>query len=153
MNLKNNRGYVITDISIAIIILLVLIPVIMGMVYGINTSKHVTEIKTEAINIATNTIEAAKLLPMENDTPESFILNTVKTDIYDNKMTINENEPKAVIETDKASYMLEVNVIDYKEGKENDDSIEYNVVKTVTVTVTYKNRGEEKQIELSTVVK
>ena len=149
MNLKNNKGYVMSDISIAVIILLILVPVIMGIVYGINSTKKATEIKSEALNIAINTIEAAKGLNIE-DVDEENILENVKDSVYGNTMTIEEeteNEETTytgIIETEKAGYIVKSEVVDY-ENK--------NVVKTVTVTVRFKAQGEEKQIELSTVVK
>ena len=158
MNLKNNKGYVITDVSIAIIILLILVPVIMGMVFGIGSSKIATEIKSEAINIAINTIEAAKGLNIDDVGVEN-ILENVKESVYKNKMTIEEETENqqttytGIIETEKASYKLHASVKDYKEGKEDDENIIANFVKTVTVTVQYKIRGEDKTIELNTVVK
>lgn len=155
MNLKNNKGYVITDISIAVIILLILVPVIMGIVYGIGASKLSTEVKSEAINIAINTIEESKLLPFDetalnNITPEVYILNNVKSKIYHEQMDVEVEGKNAVINTDKASYKLEIQVTDYNTINSEADE---NIVKIVKATVTYKIRGEEKQIELSTVVK
>lgn len=146
MNLKNNKGYVITDVSIAIIILLIFIPVIMGMVYGIDTSKLSTEIKSEAINIAINTIEAAKGLPIEDVTQGNILTEVSNMGTYNNA---DITGTIVVIETSKASYKLEVNVEDYNTINNNADS---NVVKTVTAIVTYKVKGTEKNIELSTVV-
>ena len=148
MNLKNNKGYVITDVSIGVIILLILVPVIMGLIYGINTSKLSAEVKTEAISIAVNTVEAAKGLPMEEVTQGGVLTAVSNMDTYKNKATITGTT--AVIETNKASYKLEVNVQDYNEINNNANP---NVVKTVIAKVTYKVKGEEKNIELSTVVK
>lgn len=149
MNLKNNKGYVITDVSIAIIILLIFIPVIMGMVYGIDTSKLSTEIKSEAINIAINTIEAAKGLPIEEVTQSNVLTEVSNMEAFET-YTISNKDTKTIIETNKASYELEVNVVDYNTINNNADP---NVVKTVTAKVTYKIKGTEKNIELSTVVK
>lgn len=149
MNLKNNKGYVITDVSIAIIILLIFIPVIMGMVYGIDTSKLSTEIKSEAINIAINTIEAAKGLPIEEVTQSNVLTEVSNMEAFET-YTISNKDTKTIIETNKASYELEVNVVDYNTSNNNADP---NLVKTVTATVTYKVKGTEKNIELSTVVK
>ena len=36
MNLKKNNGFVGVDISVAVIILLILVPTITGMIYNIN---------------------------------------------------------------------------------------------------------------------
>ena len=156
MNLRNNKGYVITDVSIAVIILLILVPVIMGMVYGIGASKLATEVKSEAINIAINTIEESKLLPfdenaLDNKSPEVYILNNVQSKIYHvEHMSVDENEKNAVINTDKASYKLEIQVTDYNTINTEADE---NIVKMVKATVEYKIRGETKKVELSTVIK
>ena len=149
MNLKNNKGYVITDVSIAIIILLILIPVIMGLVYGIDTSKLSSEIKSEAINIAINTIEAAKGLPIEEVTPSNILTELSNMEAFED-YDIRNIDTKTVIEAKKANYELEINVVDYNTTNNNANP---NVVKTVTATVTYKIKGTEKNIELSTVVK
>ena len=88
MNFKNNKGYVITDVSISIIILLILIPVIMGMVYKVNTTKRATESKAEAINILVNTLEAAKgigvtdLVDSGETTAKKLIFEKIKRKIF-----------------------------------------------------------------------
>ena len=158
MKLQKNKGYVMTDASIAIIILLILVPTIMGIVYSIGVTKRATETKSEAINIVTNAIEAAKGISL-SELNEQAILNSIKTDIYTDKMTINEETVdenaiyKGIIKTNKASYQVTTNVVDYKDGKQDDDTIVENVVKTVTATVKYRLSGTDQEISLSTVVK
>ena len=73
MNFKNNKGYVVVDATIAVIILMILIPVLMGMVYRVNLTNHETKIKAEVINILVNTIETAKGIELENLTEEKVI--------------------------------------------------------------------------------
>ena len=73
MNLRNNKGYVIEDISIAIIIILILVPVIMGIIFSINSSKNTEDIKSEALNILTNTMEIAKANNLEELTVTKII--------------------------------------------------------------------------------
>lgn len=158
MKLRNNKGYVMTDASIAIIILLILVPTIMAMVYNVNATRRATEAKSEAINIVTNAIEAAKGISL-SELNDQAILESIQTDIYNNKMTINEetvdekNIYKGIIKTDKASYKIFINIVDYKDGKQNDDTIIENVVKTVTATVKFRINGTDKEISLSTVLK
>ena len=55
----------------------------------------------------------------------------------------------AVLEFDNVAYKLEIQITDYNET--NTDA-EPNKVKTVKSIVTYKIGGEEKQVELSTVI-
>ena len=44
MNLRSNKGFVTEDVAIAIIILLIIVPVIMGIVFSINSSKNAEDI-------------------------------------------------------------------------------------------------------------
>ena len=90
MKLRNNKGYVMTDATIAILIALILVPTIMGIVYSIRTTKRASETKTGALNIATNALEIAKGIELE-ELDESEILSSLKSAIYKEKMTINEN--------------------------------------------------------------
>ena len=182
MNLKNDRGYVITDVSISIIILLILVPVITAMVYKVNTIKRATESKAEAINILVNTLEAAKGIGItdlvdteENETTdlgekkittaEEKIFGKLDTDIYkaennNGKISFKENEENeenntksAIIETDKAKYMLLVEITDFAVSNDAPPDVETGVVKTVKATVNYKVNGNDKEIDLSTVIK
>lgn len=156
MNLRNNKGYVLTDVSVSIIILLIIVPVIMGIVYQISITQRTIETKTEAINIAVNAIEAAKGISIE-ELDEEKIIDVIKED--ENKTyTITddvEDSKKIILKTfdknsdDKFSYQLSLNVEDF--GVTSGESP--NVVKTVNAVVKYRIKGEDKEIKLSTVVK
>lgn len=144
MNFKNNKGYVVVDATIAVIIFMILIPVLMGMVYRVNLTNHETKIKAEVINILVNTIETAKGIELENLTEEK-VINKLQ-DTY----TISKTSNSAVITTSIASYKLKVSVVDYHDT--HSDAKE-NVLKTVKAVVTYKIGNKEKTMDLSTVVK
>lgn len=144
MNFKNNKGYVVVDATIAVIIFMILIPVLMGMVYRVNLTNHETKIKAEVINILVNTIETAKGIELENLTEEK-VINKLQ-DTY----TISKTSNSAVITTFIASYKLKVSVVDYHDT--HSDAKE-NVLKTVKAVVTYKIGNKEKTMDLSTVVK
>ena len=156
MNLRNNKGYVLTDVSVSIIILLIIVPVIMGIVYQISITQRTIETKTEAINIAVNAIEAAKGISIE-ELDEEKIIDVIKED--ENKTyTITddvEDSKKIILKTldkkseDKFSYQLSLSVEDF--GVTSGESP--NVVKTVNAVVKYRIKGEDKEIKLSTVVK
>lgn len=164
MKLKNNKGYVITDVSISIIILLILVPVIMGMVYKTETIKRATESKAEAINIAVNTLEAAKGIGVtdlvdtqvnENViTAKKLIFEKIKEDVYNEKISFEENNTQsAVINDTKGSYVVLLEITDFATSEDAPEDVRSNIVKTVKVTVRYKVNGEEKEINLSTVLK
>ena len=144
MNLKNNKGYVSVDISIAVIVLLILVPTIMGIVFSINHAQNTSDIKTGAVNIAVNTIEASKTIDLSKSDADNQveILNKLSDDVYKGQIDISTTP--AVITTNTAFYKLEVNVTDYKGD---------NIVKTVKAIVTYKAGNKEESIDLSAVVK
>lgn len=157
MNLKNNKGYVLTDISIAVIILLILVPVIMGIVYNMNSTRNAADIKAGALNIATNALEAAKGTDLDSEDFRGLVLTEVKN-IYDansnkDKDTEIDNENgTATIYLKNASYQLLFEVKDYADDEENHPNAFENMVKTVTATVSYRIRGQEQSINIKTVI-
>ncbi len=155
MNLKNNKGYVITDASIAIIILLILVPVIMGLVYGIGITKRSTEVKSQALNIAVNAIEAAKGISLETLNEEEVLKYLDEnSNIYHYNFTEKDFINKeGTIETDIASYKLLISVEDFADSDNASSTVIKNVIKTVKATVKYRLSGKDQEIELSTVVK
>lgn len=160
MNFKNNKGYVITDVSISIIILLILIPVIMGMVYKVNTTKRATESKAEAINILVNTLEAAKgigvtdLVDSGETTEKKLIFEKIKEDIYKEKISFEENETEsAIVDTDKGKYLLSLEVVDFADSDDSPVGVQRNVVKIVKADVKYRANGKDEELNISTVLK
>lgn len=148
MNLRNNKGYVIEDISIAIIIILILVPVIMGIIFSINSSKNTEDIKSEALNILTNTMEIAKANNLEELTVTKIIEGL--SSLYGDKIQSNTNP--IVIKTDKTSYQLEIQVVDYADDTTNHVGANPNVVKTVKAIIEYRVSGKNQKMDLSTVV-
>lgn len=153
MNLRNNKGYVMTDASIAVIILLILVPTIMGIVYSVSASRRATEVKAEAINIATNAVETAKGITIAN-LDEGAVLNSLANsfqDDTDRNMTISNN--KGIVKTNKATYELTMSVIDFADTENAPEDAISNKVKTVTAKVKYRIKGTDQEISLSTVIK
>ena len=160
MKLKNNKGYVITDVSISVIILLILVPVIMGIVYKTDTIKRSTEAKAHAINIVVNTLEAAKgigatdLIDTDELTAKKAIFEKIKEDIYNERISFEENNPEsATIDDDKAKYMLLIEIIDFADSNDAPSEVERNVIKTIKATVKYRVNGKDEELNLSTVLK
>ena len=149
MNIKQNKGYVGIDMSLAVMILLILAPTIMGIVFGINVSRNTADTKTQALNILVNTLETAKGIELEQLT-EQKILEDFENDHSEYKLTLEAGNKSAIIATNKASFRLQVEVVDYHDI--NSEATE-NFVKTVTATVTYKAGNKENSLNLSTVVK
>ena len=148
MNLRNNKGFVLEDVSIAIIIILILVPVIMGIVFSINSSKNTEEIKSEALNILTNTMEIAKANNLEELTTTKIIEGL--SSLYGDKVQSKANP--MVIKTNKASYQLEIQVVDYADDTVNHPEATANVVKTVKAIIEFRVSGKDQKMDLSTVV-
>lgn len=157
MNIRKNKGYVMADITIAVIILLILVPVIMGLVYNIEVNKRGTEAKSEAINIAVNALEAAKGIDISTLDVENIFQNMIENVYKDGKMIEKEKNENGqivkygVINLEKGNYELYLTVIDY--GDDESHNAEKNKVKTVTAIVKYKSSGKNQEINLSTVLK
>lgn len=151
MKLKTNRGYVGVDISIGIVVLLFMVPTIMGIVYAINSSKISTQIKSEATSILVNTIETAKGIGVEN-IDDSINENKFFDELKGYEMQPFSGNNTRIINTDTASYILQLDVLDYADSNTN-ISADRNKVKTVIATVSYKIRNNIEEKSLKTVLK
>ena len=148
MDLKSNKGYVGIDITIAVLILIILVPTIMGIVYNINLSKHSTGVKSEALSIAVNTIETAKACKLEMLTEQQLLSDLNSSNIY--VMNIDNATNSAIITTSTASYILDVEVEDYSEI---DEEAQENILKRLTVNVKYKVGNKEQSINIKNLIK
>ena len=167
MKLKNNKGYVGIDASIAVLILLILVPTIVGMIYNSNKTKNLIDRKTQAINIAVNTIEAMKGIGVDviND-PTKNIPYELKTSLG-NIYTLNEDEiltsepgennvntiSGISLTKDDNTYKITVTIQDYADTTEGKtESAQSGYVKIVKAIVEYKSGKDIKNVELSTVI-
>ena len=149
MNLKKNEGYVGIDISVALIILLILVPIITGMIYNINKENNNLERKSQALNFAVNVMETSKGIELE-ELEISNLEQEVSTYFKDVEITnTNYNDGVLICTKDSVTYELKIEIKDYSEI---DDTIEENKAKKVSVVVTYLVGGDEQSIDLSTIV-
>ena len=149
MNLKQNNGYVGIDMSVSVIIMLLLIPTIFGIVYSINSSRISNGVKSEAISIAVNAVEAAKGIEIKNLNEDNVFTELGKNYTVTSPV-VKSTGKEAAITTEKAGYKVFIDITDYKES--HSEALE-NIVKTVKATVTFKIKNKEQSIDLSTVIK
>lgn len=152
MNLKKNKGSVGVDISIALIAILIIIPTITGIIYNINKTNAEVERKSQAMNIAVNVMEIAKGFELEDlNTDDLFaeIANTYTSSTAESNVQTDGSKTVLVIEIENVAYKVELEITDYSEIQ---SSATENIVKTVKTIITYKVGGEEKELDLSTVV-
>ena len=155
MNLKNNKGYVGVDASIAVLILLIIIPTITGLIFNVNRTNNLIDRKTEAVSIAVNTIESAKGVEVAELTSEKVkgelegiytISDITETDVTSDKKVLTTTK-------DNNTYKIEVQIQDYANTTEGiAQAASTWKVKIVEVIVTYKEGKEQKNIELSTAI-
>ena len=149
MKIKNNKGFVGVDTSIAIIILLIFIPTITAMIYNINKENKNVERKSQALNFAVNVMETAKGIGTKDLTLEN--MEKEITNLYSAEIQQNSNTTDGIINISKddVNYNLTITIQDYNEI---DDTVAQNKAKPVKVIVTYLSGGKEQKIELSTAI-
>ena len=140
MKIRSEKGFTGIDIAVSVVIMFIFISVVAMLVYQVNSTSKRIELKSDAIYIAINGIEQAKINGIEG---------------YEGKT--------GEIETDKEvsgtqGYYRTITVKDYKEIVEEEkgvaaaQNIEENVVKKVTVEISYMFQGKEQSVELSTIL-
>ena len=137
MNLKNEKGVTGIDISISVVVIFIFVSIIAVILANIkNTSKELDR-KSEALYIAINEIENVK-----NQGFSKFeSLNKNSTQDMDGNSLVNQP-------TGTEGFYKTISVLDYAD-------IEYkipNLVKKVTVKISYMYNGTEENVELSTIL-
>lgn len=151
MNFKNNKGYVAVDASIAILVLLIIVPTIAGMIYNVNKSNSLIDRKTEAISIAVNTIETAKGIAADELTSEEVMKELEGVYAFSDitESDADSNKKVLTIEKENNTYKITIIVQDYNEINTSAVS---GKVKIVDVTVEYRSGNETNNINLNTVI-
>ena len=139
MNLKNNKGVLGIDISVAVIIIFILIPIITGMIYNINKTNANIKRKSQALNIAINCMEIYKSQSGRiKDVTEESIAELVKT-----KCNMDDNY---VIKRNGIPYKIELNLSDELNESNNTST------KELTANVKYKSGTKMQSVELATSI-
>lgn len=153
MKLRNNKGFAVIDISIALIIIILLIPTIFGIVYNVQKSNNSVKRKATALNIATDILEIAKAVGYNNISLEnSTFLDTLnqryeKSDYEDSSLK-KENYNYIYYSTtgeNEEHYQIQIGVLNKAE--------EGNSKKIVEVVVIYPVGNKQETIDISTAIK
>lgn len=136
MNFRNEKGYTGIDISVAIVILFIFVSIISMMIYQMNSSSKEVQLKTDATYLAINEIENIK-----NQGIDEYIGKSVAN----GNNVITENQEV------EEGYYKTVTVIDYTDIDGNQDKTK-DLVKKVTVKISYMFKAKEQSVELSTVL-
>lgn len=136
MNFHNEKGYTGIDISVSIVILFIFVSIISMMIYQMNSSSKEVQLKTDATYLAINEIENIK-----NQGIDEYIGKSVAN----GNNVITENQEV------EEGYYKTVTVIDYTDIDGNQDKTK-DLVKKVTVKISYMFKAKEQSVELSTVL-
>lgn len=140
-HLKDEKGITGIDITIAIIIITVFVAIIATLFYNIQNSSASIERRTKATSYAVKIIEEIKGIGF--DALPSVADGTNIISGYEDKYIEDNGEDTPYYQT--------IRVEDYSEVNTTEEVIP-DVVKRVTVTISYKDNNEDKDITLSTLM-
>ncbi len=136
MKLRSEKGFTGIEIAVSVVIIFIFVSIIAILNYRISSTAKEIELKSDATYLAINEIESVK--------SDSFSK-------YDNRSEKNGNSIIVNNEEIKEGYYKTISVIDYTDLPGNENKTE-NIVKKVTVKVSYMFKAKEQTVELSTVV-
>lgn len=137
--LRSQNGFTGIDIAISVIVIFIFVTIISLLIYKFNSSSNSLKLQSTATYIAVNEIEKIKA----KDFSEFVGLNRDSVEDNDGNSLINQK-----IEGEEGFYRTII-VEDYKDFHENETQ---DVVKKVTVKISYKFQAKEESVELATVI-
>lgn len=139
MNIRSQKGYTGVDIAISVIVITIFISLIAVLIYKFNSSSDELEIKSKATEIAIDEIEKIKQKGFKQ-------YENQKSGEIESDVSVTNSEGVEI-----EGFYKTILVEDYTDIAENENKLS-NLVKRVTVTISYMYKGEEKEIKLSTIL-
>lgn len=136
MNLKSPKGYTGVDIAISVIVIFIFVSLIAVFIYNFNSTSREIELKSEATYIAIDEIEKVK-----NENFENYEARSVAA---------GNSEERTEVEG-KEGFSKTIIVEDYTDIQGNENKIP-NLVKKITVRISYMFQAKEQNIEISTIL-
>lgn len=141
MKIKSSKGFTGIDIAISVVVLFIFVSLIAVLIYNYNSSSQELGLKSEATYIAIDEIEKIK----NNGFEKYDTLNKDSTQDEDGN-PLNQS-----IETDTKGFYKTIIVKDYVDLDGNSNKIP-NLVKQITVKISYMYKAEEQSVELTTIL-
>lgn len=138
MKIRSEKGFTGVDIAISVVVIFIFSSIIAMIIYRSNSATKEIELKSEATSIAINEIENVKNLGFEEY--ESRSIKEGNSEVCRNEEIIG-NE----------GFFKTITVVDYTDLEGNSNKIP-NVVKKVTVKISYLFKAKEQTVELSTIL-
>lgn len=136
MKLRSEKGFTGIEIAVSVVIIFIFVSIIAILNYRISSTAKEIELKSDATYLAINEIESVK--------SDNFSKYNNRSEKNGNSIIVNNEEIKD-------GYYKTISVIDYTDLPGNENKTE-NIVKKVTVKVSYMFKAKEQTVELSTVV-
>ena len=149
MKIKSEKGFTGVDLALAIVVLFTLISVLVMIMNRLTSKAKEIEYKSMATNYAVSIIENVKSLDFQKLTvqKEKFLINEETGGVV-----TTENLPIKEKNKDTGFYKT-ITVEDYVDVATNPGTtLVRNILKIVTVKITYQYRGQTQTVELSTPV-
>lgn len=152
MNFKSEKGFTGIDITVAIIVITLFVSIISVVFYNITISSKKLERKTESTYIAQDAIEKLKALDYD-DVPETknednkIEEKEIKDYKYDDGNLVVNNEYEK-------GYTIKIKVERYNPEQSSEESTteDNDLVKIITVNVSYKIGKDIETVELTTTI-
>jgi type II secretory pathway pseudopilin PulG len=141
MKIKENKGFTQVDIIIALIILTIFTSTIAALFLNLSNEYKKAERKSEAANIAVTVIERVKQLDYAKIDKNLTNLSSLNN--------LLSNNDKISIED---GYTVSIAVLNYKDYSENKGKDIEDLVKKITVKVTYTVGNNQQEVKLETLV-
>lgn len=141
MHIKEEKGFTGIDIAISVIIITIFIAIIANLISNINLTSEETKRKTIATSYAVQQMEIIKA--------QGYIENYEDKGIDKEDTIVDEDIKK---DRNFTGYHKKVTIKDYTLIK-NDSKAQTNLVKEITVQISYKLAGKDENIEISTYIK
>lgn len=138
MHFRSQKGYTGTDIAVSVIVITIFISLIAVLIYRFNGLSDELQIKAKATEIAIDEIEFAK--------GEGF-----EQYVNKNSEIVSDDDAKGTTIEGFYKTILVEDYTDIGENDENKNKVK-DLVKRVTVTISYMYRGKENKVELSTIL-
>lgn len=138
--MKNEKGFTGIDIVISVIIITVFIALIANLITNINLKSTGIERKSQATSYAVQEVEKIKAQGYKNEYEDKGIS---KEEILDEGDIYNNGE--------FTGYHKKIKIKDYA-FIQNDSTKETNLVKEITVEISYLLSNKEQKIDISTVI-
>ena len=153
MKFKSEKGFTGTDITVALIIILLFMSLISVIFFNITKSSKNIDRKSEATYIATNIIENIKIKKYDEI---GITEGEVRLENQGGEIIYSGKEKNVSLGNDielEDGYTCYIKVENYvPQATDGKDKEQNDLVKVVTVKVQYKLGGENKDVELTTTL-